>query len=60
MAPVDSGTDVLFDVKNAFYLGNFQQCITEAQKLRPTNEEVMLERNCFLYRLVLWQFKKLI
>ena len=34
MSREETSQDFLFDIKNAFFTGNFQQCIKEAQKLK--------------------------
>ena len=40
-----SDVDELFEIRNAFYLGNFQTCITEALKLKVIPHTV----NLFVY-----------
>ena len=35
-------TDVLFEIRTALYLGNYQQCINEAQKLKVNIESIFL------------------
>jgi hypothetical protein len=48
-------TDALFDVKNAFYLANYQQCIKEASK--STSPDLAVEQKCYLYRSYIAQKK---
>jgi len=51
MAPSTSDhVDELFDVRNAYFTGNFQTCINEAQKLKLSDPSMSLERDVFIYR----------
>ena len=43
--------DELYDVKTAYYIGAFAQCINTAQKAKiGNNDDLKLERDCYVYR----------
>jgi len=49
MAPSEQ-VDELFDLKNAFFTGNYQTCINEAQKLKLSEPDMSLARDVLMYR----------
>lgn len=49
--------DELFDLKNAFYTGNYQTAINEAGKLKLGDPELSLQRDVIVYRAYLAQRK---
>ena len=45
-----SGPDLLFTLRNNFYLGAYQAAIAEAADLERLSEADSTERDCFVYR----------
>lgn len=45
-----SDPDLLFTVRNNFYLGAFQSAIAEASDLEGLSDSEKIERDCFVYR----------
>lgn len=54
---MSGGIDRLFDIKNLFYLGQYQQCILEAQKLNTKFEDEKTAKDVFMYRAYIAQGK---
>ena len=42
--------DLLFAVRNHFYLGGYQSTIAEAAQLEGLSESEKVERDCYVYR----------
>ncbi|KAI4458840.1 coatomer subunit epsilon [Holotrichia oblita] len=61
MSRPQQDVDELFEIRNYFHIGNYQQCINEAQKLRkPSSPEIAVERDIFMYRSYMAQNKYLV
>ena len=47
--------DELFDVKSAFYVGAYQQCIKNCQTARLSDPALAVEKDGYMYRAYLAQ-----
>ena len=45
-----SEPDLLFTVRNCYYLGAFQSAIAEAADIEGLSDSEKTERDCFVYR----------
>ncbi|XP_013384810.1 coatomer subunit epsilon [Lingula anatina] len=52
----EADVDELFEIKTSLYTGNYQQCINEAQKLKPS-PQLREERDVIMYRAYIAQRK---
>ena len=50
--------DELFDVKSAFYVGAYQQCIKNCQTARLSDPALAVEKDGYMYRAYLAQVRQ--
>eukprot|EP00124_Ichthyophonus_hoferi_P000895 Ihof_evm4s39 gene=Ihof_evmTU4s39 len=49
--------DEIFDVRNNFFLGHYQQCISAAQRINPSDPDIRAEKDIYMYRAFIAQAK---